>query len=187
MLGLALVACGPDTEKSTDADTSTTTGTATEDPTAGTSEPTSTSEPTTAGETTDGSETATTSDATSDPTVGETETATTTTETTTGPLTTSQGCENFLPPIQPESIEPLTVGVAVEIAFTVPGLEDNTTWTPEGELPAGLEFTVETGVLAGTPTMAGSFDFSLSAAPTMDIPECPTLPAFTQYEIIVNE
>ena len=175
MLGLALAACGPETEKSTDADTSTTTGTATDDPTAGTSEPTGTSETGTASDST-----------TTDVTVGETETTTTDT-TTLPPLTTEQGCENFLPPILPEILDPLTVGVAVEISFTVPGLEGNTTWTPSGELPAGLAFTAETGVLAGTPTMAGSFDFSLEARPTMDNPDCPTLPAFTQYEIIVNE
>ena len=59
---------------------------------------------------------------------------------------------------------------------------------PQGPgLPAGLEFTAETGILAGTPTIAGTFNFSLGAGPTMDNPDCGTVPAFTQYEIVVNE
>ncbi|WAS95206.1 putative Ig domain-containing protein [Nannocystis punicea] len=181
MLSLALVACGDDGGDKT-SDTSTGT-----DPTTDATSTDGTSEPTTsAGE-------STTTDAsggeTTDATDGETtEDVGTTAETTTTmpPLTTGGPCENFLPPIQPETLEPLTVGLAVEIAFTVPGLEDNTSWTLMGDLPPGLEFTAETGVLAGTPSTAGTFEFSLEAGPTMDNPDCPTLPSFTMYELVVQ-
>ncbi|PCC72098.1 hypothetical protein SAMN02745121_01307 [Nannocystis exedens] len=40
---------------------------------------------------------------------------------------------------------------------------------------------------AGTPTMAGTFLFSLEAAPKEDNPGCPTVPAFMTWELIVNE
>ncbi|MDC0668415.1 hypothetical protein [Nannocystis radixulma] len=176
MLSLTLVACGSDGEgKTTDTDTSADT----QDTTAGSaSDPTGT----TNGDSTDGTATDTGGD--TDATAGET----TDDGDTTAPTTTAMGCENFLPPIMPESLEPVAIDTPIEVAFTVPGLEDNTFWELTfGELPPGVEFTAETGVLAGTPTVAGMFAFTLWARPAMDNPDCGTVPTTTDYVLVVTE
>ena len=175
MLSLVLCACGPDSgDKTTGTDTSSDTQDTT---TAGTSEPTGT---TTGTASTDATDTGTT-----------TGTATTEAETTSdasvSSLPTGVGCENFLPPIEPATLEPVALDTPFEVGFMVPGLEGNTTWELTGDLPPGVVFTVETGILGGTPTMAGMFSFWLDARPTMDNPDCSTVPTGSMYELVVSE
>ncbi|MEZ4451383.1 MAG: putative Ig domain-containing protein [Nannocystaceae bacterium] len=97
-------------------------------------------------------------------------------------------CENFLPLIEPDAIDPGAVGAPYEVVFMVPGLEPaNTSWTVEGgDLPDGLEFDVATGTLAGTPTTAGRWMFDLIAAPMDDIPGCPTVPTSQHYTLVID-
>lgn len=178
-LGLALFACGPEA-RTTESATSTSgpsTGATDDTAATGTSEPTGTASAASTEATTAGPDT------TGPDTTGPELTGTV----TTAPPTTSHGCENFLPPIEPAALAPVALGAPFEVTFTVPGLEENTTWTLMGDLPPGVAFTVETGLLAGTPEQAGTSSFWLEARPTQDTPGCPTAPTGAMYDLVVTE
>jgi hypothetical protein len=58
------------------------------------------------------------------------------------------------------------VGVAYSSALTAAGIAGGATWTVSGELPDGL--TLDENVLTGTPTLAGTFKFTVTLVDTYD-------------------
>jgi hypothetical protein len=71
-----------------------------------------------------------------------------------------------LPPltISPSSLAPASVGTAFSQSFSASGGTAPYVWSVSaGTLPAGLSLNTSTGILAGTPTAAGTQSFSLRA------------------------
>ncbi|MEP7224773.1 MAG: Ig domain-containing protein [Actinomycetota bacterium] len=66
--------------------------------------------------------------------------------------------------IGPESVSPGTVGTAYSAAMTA-NVADPKSWSiVAGALPPGLSLGTSNGVIAGTPTLAGSYVFTVKAA-----------------------
>jgi hypothetical protein len=65
---------------------------------------------------------------------------------------------------------PGTVGTAYSTTLTATGGTAPLTWSIAGSLPAGLTFNAKTGVIAGTPTTAGSVSFSAQILDSSDVP-----------------
>ncbi len=63
----------------------------------------------------------------------------------------------------PETVPGATAGIAYTQTFVASGGIAPYQYAVTGTLPAGLALNATTGQLAGTPTQAGSFDFSISA------------------------
>lgn len=59
-----------------------------------------------------------------------------------------------------------TVGVPYTSALTATGIAGGATWTVSGELPDGL--TLDENILSGTPTLAGTFKFTVTLVDTYD-------------------
>ena len=71
------------------------------------------------------------------------------------------------PSISPGSLPAGTVGVAYSQQFTASGGTGTITLSESGSLPAGLTFTASTGILSGTPTASGFFNFSMTATDSL--------------------
>src|SRR5205085_731350 len=56
-----------------------------------------------------------------------------------------------------------TVDALFSQTFTKSGILGTVTWTETGSLPAGITLNSSTGVLAGTPTVTGSFSITVIA------------------------
>ena len=68
------------------------------------------------------------------------------------------------PALAPENPPPATVASAYSQAFTAcGGTEPYTYLLRSGALPAGLSLDASTGLVSGTPTEGGSFDFTITA------------------------
>ena len=71
------------------------------------------------------------------------------------------------------SLPVAVVGVPYSFTFTSVGGNGTITWTSSGALPAGLSLSPG-GVLSGTPSAAGTFTFTVSAADGSRTPESST-------------
>jgi putative cofactor-binding repeat protein len=69
---------------------------------------------------------------------------------------------NFAPTITSANNTTFTVGTAGTFAPTATGTPAPT-WSESGTLPAGVTFNVATGVLAGTPTVGGTYPITFTA------------------------
>jgi hypothetical protein len=65
---------------------------------------------------------------------------------------------------------PGTVGTAYSTTLTATGGTAPLTWSMVGSLPDGLSFSTKTGVISGTPTTAGSVNFSAQILDSSDVP-----------------
>ncbi len=65
--------------------------------------------------------------------------------------------------LTPATVPGGTAGVAYSQTFTASGGIAPYIYTLTGELPAGLTFNAATGTLGGTPTVAGTFNFNVTA------------------------
>lgn len=93
-------------------------------------------------------------------------TATDSTGGTPGTVTATYSLTVLVPTLSlsPETVQGATAGVTYTQAFVATGGVAPYQYTlSAGTLPAGLTLDVSTGQLAGTPTQAGSFDFSITA------------------------
>ncbi|MFC6189302.1 putative Ig domain-containing protein [Pseudoxanthomonas mexicana] len=93
-------------------------------------------------------------------------TATDSTGGTPGTVTATYSLTVLVPTLSlsPETVQGATAGVTYAQAFVATGGVAPYQYTlGAGTLPAGLTLDVSTGQLAGTPTEAGSFDFSITA------------------------
>jgi predicted outer membrane repeat protein len=66
--------------------------------------------------------------------------------------------------VAPASVPVATVGVAYSQTFTATGGVGAITFTLGGTLPSGVTLASATGVLSGTPTEVGSFNFTVTAS-----------------------
>jgi len=83
--------------------------------------------------------------------------------------------------ITTQSLPGGTVGTAYTQTIATTGGSAPFRWSvSSGSLPAGLQLGVETGVIAGTPTNAGTFDFTIQAT------ENNGLQAQQQYSLVIN-
>jgi hypothetical protein len=74
-----------------------------------------------------------------------------------------------------------TVGVAYNAQLTVTGGTAPFTWAvTEGALPDGLTLDPDTGLISGTPTTAGSFDF------TVTVTDADTNTASQPFTVVIN-
>ncbi len=78
--------------------------------------------------------------------------------------------------VNPATTGPGTAGTAFSQAFTQSGGVGTINWTFTGTLPPGLSLNAGTGVLSGTPTTAGSFNFTIIAT---DANNCAGSNAYT--------
>ena len=70
--------------------------------------------------------------------------------------------------IGPESTTPATTGAPYSLQMTA-SVEGDKTWTiNSGTLPPGLEINATTGLISGTPTSSGQFDFQVFARMNAD-------------------
>ena len=65
--------------------------------------------------------------------------------------------------ISPTSLPNGTVGVAYFQKLQADGCSDNCVWSSKGTLPPGLSLQAAAGVISGTPALAGSFAFTVTA------------------------
>lgn len=65
--------------------------------------------------------------------------------------------------ILPETLPSATAGAAFNATFSAVGGSAPYQWASEGSLPAGLSLNSGTGVLAGTPSTGGTFNFTVRA------------------------
>lgn len=74
-----------------------------------------------------------------------------------------------------------TAGTAYSQTLVTTGGSSPIRWAiSEGTLPAGIQLAAETGVVAGTPTASGTFDFTVQAT------ESGGLQARQQYSLVIN-
>jgi hypothetical protein len=78
--------------------------------------------------------------------------------------------------VGPATIPPAQVNTLYSQALAAPGGVGVTTWTSTGTLPPGLTLNPATGLLAGTPTQTGSFNFTVTAR---DVNLCTGATAYT--------
>ena len=71
--------------------------------------------------------------------------------------------------IGPESAGPATTGVPYSLQMTASALEPKTWSINSGALPSGLAIDASTGLISGTPTGAGQFNFTVLAKMNGDI------------------
>lgn len=81
--------------------------------------------------------------------------------------------------LSPGTLPPGNVGFAYSQTFTVTGSTNTFTYTSTGALPPGLTLTTG-GILAGTPTTAGTYNFTVTAT---DSYGCTTQ---TTYTVIIS-
>ena len=80
-----------------------------------------------------------------------------------------------------EHVQDAEVGEAYPERTVVAGGEEPFTATRSGQLPAGMSFDPETGILTGVPTESGTFEFTIEAS-------TPVLPAISRtYTLRVAE
>lgn len=109
-------------------------------------------------------------------------TATDSTGGTPGTVTATYSLTVLVPTLSlsPETVQGATAGVTYTQAFVAAGGVAPYQYTlSAGTLPAGLTLDVSTGQLAGTPTQAGSFDFSVTATDSTAGTAATTVRAYT--------
>jgi hypothetical protein len=65
--------------------------------------------------------------------------------------------------VSPATLPPAQVSAFYTQTLTAPGSVGALTWSSTGTLPPGLSLNSTTGVLSGTPTQTGSFNFTVTA------------------------
>ncbi len=96
------------------------------------------------------------------------------------PTTILFGCTPLT--VNPTTIPVGTAGAAYSQTFTQTGGSGAITWSnPGGGLPGGLTLNTSTGVLSGTPTAQGTFNFTMRAT---DVNQCTGERA---YSLVINQ
>lgn len=101
---------------------------------------------------------------------------------TPGTVTATYSLTVLVPPLSlsPETVQGATAGVTYTQTFVATGGVAPYQYTlSAGTLPAGLTLDTATGQLAGTPTQAGSFDFSVTATDSTAGTAATTVRAYT--------
>jgi len=83
---------------------------------------------------------------------------------------TTGSCLSLTLCMRTRAVPDARVGTAYTYAFQISGGTNTITWSATGTLPPGLTLG-PSGVLSGTPTLAGSYDFTVSAADVFDKPQ----------------
>jgi len=83
---------------------------------------------------------------------------------------TTGSCLSLTLCMRTRAVPDARVGTAYTYAFQISGGTNTITWSTTGTLPPGLTLG-STGVLSGTPTQAGTYDFTVSAADVFDKPQ----------------
>lgn len=78
--------------------------------------------------------------------------------------------------------------VSVPYSFTVPAVGGTTpyTWTKGNGAPPGLTLATSTGVISGTPTSAGTYDFDVTATDSSVSPQNGNPQTFTAYKVTIT-
>ncbi len=99
--------------------------------------------------------------------------------------TDSEGCHAAGADMSPETLADGTVDESYSQQFTAFG-EGESFSLSSGDLPDGLTLT-PSGLLEGTPTTAGDFQFALTFTVDDSESECSVHPAFGEYTLLIAE
>ena len=83
---------------------------------------------------------------------------------------TTGSCPSLTLCMRTRAVPDARVGTAYTYAFQISGGTSTLTWSSTGPLPPGRTLG-PSGVLSGTPTQVGSYDFTVSAADVFDKPQ----------------
>ena len=89
------------------------------------------------------------------------------------------------PGITPEDLDDGTVGVEYSVQLSSGYGDEDDFEVTFGSLPDGLELASD-GLISGTPTMEGMFEFEVESGPDTSGAACPPPPASASYTLTIN-